>query len=102
MGLREDALEAAEAARDARVTAARAVLAGRLAPANVAPLSVADATAQIVVFTDGADLFLAVRDQLQPPVVSRVIGSTGCWTNRGDVASLEGLGLLLATEGESA
>jgi len=94
MGLREDALAAAEAVQ----VRARGVLAERLAPTSVDGLTVVETTAECVVFGDGTGLFLAVRAQAQPPRVTRVVGGPGDWTARGDVPSLTALGLLLAAE----
>lgn len=101
MGLREDALAAAEAARDARVASARAVLAARLDTASVEALTVADVTPQVVVFGDGEGLFLAVRDGAQPQRVTRVVGEPSVWTDRGEVDSLSTLGRILAAETEA-
>ncbi len=99
MGLREDALAAAEAARAAREAAARAVLAARFDTASVAALTVADTSPEVVVFTDGT-VCLAVRDNVTPPVVTRVVGSAGQWTAapRTPIDSLAGLGVILAAE----
>lgn len=98
MGLREDALAAAEAAREQRRTTARALLASRLDPAPVDGLTVVDENVQLVVFSDGDGLRLAVRDQVQPPTVKVVTGEPGAWTDArgGDVDSLATLGRVLA------
>lgn len=101
MGLREDAIAAAEAASVQRVTQARAVLAARLNPANVSALPVVDKDADLVVFSDGAGVQLAVRDQVDPPKVFRVTGTPGNWTMcTPAVESLPALGLLLAAESQ--
>lgn len=100
VGLREDALEAADAARDARAANARAIMADRLDTASVDALDVVDVTPQVVVFGDGDGLFLAVRDGLQPPKLTRVVGAPSVWTDRGDVDSLSTLGRILAAESE--
>ncbi|GAW50622.1 MULTISPECIES: hypothetical protein [unclassified Nocardioides] len=101
MGLREQAIEAAEAAREQRAAAARTVLASTLTPADVSALEVAAQTPELVVFTDGADLFLAVGDRTSPPRLSLVTNQGG-WTRRGDVDSLTTLGrLLAAAEGDA-
>ncbi|CAI9417404.1 hypothetical protein [Nocardioides sp. T2.26MG-1] len=98
MGLREEALAAADAAKEQREAAARGVLAARLDPAPVDGLTVVDTDPRLVVFGDGAGLFLAVYDQGNPTRVTRVVGQPGDWTHRGDVASLTALGLILAAE----
>lgn len=101
MGLREEAIAAASAARTERVTQARALLAARLNPADVSTLTVVDEAPDVVVFGDGDGLRLAVRDQVQPPKVFRVTGAVGDWTMCGaSVESLPALGLLLAAESE--
>jgi hypothetical protein len=102
VGLREAALEAADAAREQRTATARTILAARLEPAPVDGLTVIDTTADCVVFGDTDGLRLAVRDQTQPPRVTHVVGQPGEWTARGEVASLTGLGLLIAADGEHA
>ena len=98
MGLREDAIAAAETARTARQTAARAVLASRLSPTPVDGLTVADTTPDLVVFTDGAGLYLAVNERADTMRVTRVTGTPGgAWTAapRTDIDSLARLGLIL-------
>lgn len=98
MGLREDALAAAEAARVARQERARTLLAARLDPAPVDGLTVADVTGECVVFTDtGSGLCLAVADKADTTTVTRVTGAPGAWTAapRRDVDTLATLGLIL-------
>lgn len=99
MGLREDAIAAAEAAKTARQVAARATLAARLDSTAVDGLAVIDTTPDCVVFGDAAaGLFLAVADQSDTLRVTRVTGTSGgVWTAapRRDVDSLATLGLIL-------
>lgn len=95
MGLREDALAAAEAARAARVDTARARLAAVLAPADVTELQVAHLDDTVVVFTDDAEVCLSVAAAGNPPVVRLVHGQDTDWTVRGPVSSLAELGTLL-------
>lgn len=98
MGLREDALAAADVARAARVDRARGTLAARLDSSSVADLAVADVTGECVVFTDtGSGLCLAVADKADTTTVTRVTGAPGAWTAapRRDVDTLATLGLIL-------
>lgn len=99
MGLREDALAAAEAAQQQRNTIARSVLAARLTPADVDALTVEDTTPECVVFTDGT-IHLAVCDK--DPQTVRLVTSDGSggWTRGGTVPNLPTLGALLAAQAE--
>lgn len=98
MGLREDAIAAAEEALEQRKTVARGVLASRLTPAEVAGLTVEATTPELVVFTDGT-LHLAVCDKADPKTVRLVEpDGAGAWCRRGDVPDLPTLGALLATQ----
>ena len=92
MGLREDALAAAEAARLERIDSARAQLAAVLAPSDVASLTVAAELPAQVVFTDGT-ICLAVADV--DGTVTLVDGAGSEWSSRGPVKDLASLGLLL-------
>ncbi|MDN4174740.1 hypothetical protein QWY28_17395 [Nocardioides sp. SOB77] len=92
VGLRAAALAAAEAARAARVDVARAYLAQVLAPAPVEGLEVVAEADQLVVFTDGGDVCLAVST-VGP--TAHLVTDDGGWTRRGEVTSLVQLGLLL-------
>lgn len=89
--LRAAALEAAAAARAARIDTARGRLASTLAPADVTGLTVCAELAAQVVFTDGT-ICLAVADT---GGVTLVTGSGEQWTRVGAVADLAALGLLL-------
>lgn len=103
MGLREDAIAAAEAARVARQERARTLLAARLDPTPVDGLTVADTTTDCVVFTDGTGLFIAVADKADTLSVTRVTGAPGAWTAapRREVDTLATLGLILDALGEA-
>lgn len=102
MGLREDALAAAEAAQEQRQTVARSVLAARLTPAEVSGLTVETTTSDLVIFTDGT-LRLAVRDKSEPQAVFLVEpDDAGGWTRLGDVPNLPALGSILANDSEPA
>lgn len=104
MGLRDEALAAAEAARVARQEAAREILEGRLSPTAIEGLTVVDTTPELVVFGDGAGVFLAVNEQAEALRVMRVTGTPGgAWTAapRRDVDSLATLGLILDALGEA-
>lgn len=89
--LRDAALEAAAAARAARIDTARGRLAAALSPADVSGLTVAAELAAQVVFTDGT-IHLAVNDTSG---VTLVTGSGEQWTRLGAVPDLAALGVLL-------
>lgn len=105
MGLKEDALAAAQAAeaerlagiaaaRATRIAAARTALGTVLAPTSVDGLEVVDELPTQVVFC-GDEVCLAVRDGGVSSTVTLVRDSGG-WTRVGEVRSLAELGLLLA------
>lgn len=94
MGLREDAIAAAEAARQTRISQARAALGQVLDPGTVDDLSVAAELATQVVFTDGT-MHLAVDAAGK---VSLVRNNDG-WTRIAAVTSLSELGYLLTLTG---
>ena len=89
--LRDAALEAAAAARAARISTARDRLATTLAPADVTGLTVAAELPAQVVFTDGT-ICLAVADS---GGVTLVTGADQTWTRRGTVTDLASLGTLI-------
>lgn len=100
MGLREEALAAAAAATAARVETARAVLTSTLGTETVAAAEVvADVPGdKVVVFCADDDVCLAVRDEGVPGARVSLVRDSSGWTFVGEVTSLAGLGLLLATQ----
>lgn len=89
--LRDAAIEAAAAARAARIDTARTRLGAAVTPADVTALTVAAELAAQVVFTDGT-ICLAVADTGD---VTLVTGSGQTWTRVGAVPDLAALGVLL-------
>lgn len=94
--LREAALAALADTRAQRISVARGRLEAALAPASVADLEVVAETAQFVVFSDGADVCLAVHDD---GLAVHLVRDDDGWTSLGKVESLVDLGVLLAAQG---
>lgn len=102
MGLREDAITAAETAETDRVDAALAVLADKLAPASVASAEViAQLSLRVIVQID--DVYLAVKDpdpeDPSAELVALVNDDQG-WTYIAKVTSLVDLGQQLIKLGD--
>lgn len=97
MGLRDDAIAAATAAKEAREATARAVLAEVLAGADTLDLAlVAEQPTRLIFCAD--DVCLGVRDIGVAGDRVELVADNDGWTRKGEVTSLASLGILLARE----